>query len=167
LNEDRDFTFLLLAGAKDDPDYRYNVGIVNASDPLTTITIRIQPFQGDGEPFLDDNDFQVSRTVTLQPASHVQYNDIFNSLLGLGHTPDDTILKISFLQWSTGSSSPVVGMTVYGTMIDNRTQDPTSLLPAFGYPYDVECQWPPTEEKNTGGGSYPRVGRRPVEIPPR
>lgn len=167
LSEERNFTFLLLTGAKDDPDYRYNVGIVNASDPLTTITIRIQPFQGDGEPFLDDNDNQVSRTVTLQPASHVQYNDIFNSLLGLGHTPDDTILKISFLQWSTGSGSPVVGMTVYGTMIDNRTQDPTSILPAFGYPYDVECQWPPTGEKNTGGGSYPRVGRRPVEIPTR
>jgi len=167
VGDNGDFSFLLLTGAKDDAEYRYNVGVVNASDPLTTITLVIQPFQGNGEPYLNADESPIARIYTLPPAAHVQYNDIFFSQLGLGNTPDDTILKISFLQWTSGSSEPVVGMTVYGTMIDNQTQDPTAILPAFGYPYDVECQWPSTDAKSTGDRSYPRVTRRPVEIPSR
>jgi hypothetical protein len=168
IGENGDFSFLLLTGAKDDLDYRYNVGVVNASDPLTTITLTIQPFQGNGEPYLNDNGSEVVAVVTLPPASHVQYNDIFNSLLGLGSTPDDTVLNIGVLQWTSGSSEPVVGLTTYGTMIHNRTQDPTSILPAFAYPYNVECQWPaPDDAKSSPNGSYPRVTRRPVEIPSR
>jgi hypothetical protein len=167
VGEQGDFTFLFLTGAKDDAQYRYNVGIVNASDPLTSITVSIQPFQGNGEPYLDDNDAQVIRTINLPPAGRIQYDDIFNALLGLGNTPDDTILKIGFVGWSSGAGSPVVGMTVYGTMVDNRTQDPTAILPAFGYPYNIECQWPSPETKSANAGSYHRVSRRPVEIPPR
>jgi len=167
VSDNGDFSFLLLTGAKDDPEYRYNVGIVNASDPLTEITLAIQPLQGNGEPYLTENGEQVVRIIALPPAAHRQYNDIFNSLLGLGHTSDDTILKISFLQWTSGSSEAIVGMTVYGTMIDNKTQDPTAILPAFGYPYNVECQWPSSDAKSTPNGSYPRVTRRPIEIPSR
>jgi len=168
VSENGDFSFLLLTGAKDDPDYRYNVGMVNASDPLTTITLAIQPFQGNGEPYLDENESEVRRGITLPPAAHIQYNDIFESQLGLGDTPDDTILRIGVVQWTSGSSEPVVGMTVYGTMIDNKTQDPTSILPAFAYPYNVECQWPSQDDaKSSPNGSYPRVTRRPIEIPSR
>jgi hypothetical protein len=63
-----DFSFLLLTGAKDDPEYRYNVGILNASDPLTTITLSIQPFQGNGEPYLNEDGSEVVRVVTLPPS---------------------------------------------------------------------------------------------------
>jgi hypothetical protein len=167
VGEEGNLSFLLLTGAKEDARFRYNVGVVNASDPLTTITVSIQPFQGNGEPYLNDNESAVIRIVTLQPNAHVQYNDIFSLHLGLGDTPDDTILKIGVVQWSSGSSDPIVGMTVYGTMVDNRTQDPTSILPAFAYPYNVDCQWPSPDAKSTSGGSYPRVSRRPVEIPSR
>ncbi len=109
----------------------------------------------------------LAKIVTLPPAAHLQYVEIFSEQFGLENVSDDTILKISFLQWTSGSSEPVVGLTVYGTMIDNRTQDPTAILPAFGYPYNVECQWPSSDAKSTGDGTYPRVSRRPVEIPSR
>ncbi len=167
VGENGDFSFQLLTGAGQSADFRYNVGVVNASDPLTSITITLQPFQGNGEPFLNENDIEIARTVVLPPGAHVQYNSIFGSVFGLDEVPDDARLKISFVQWSSGSSSPIVGMTVYGTLIDNKTQDPTAVLPLFGSPYNVECQWPSDEAKSTGGGSYPRVGRRPVEIPSR
>ena len=166
VSEEGNFSFLLLTGAKDDSQYRYNVGIVNASDPLTSITVSVQPFQGNGEPYLNDDESEVVRVINLPPASRQQYDDIFNSLFGLGNTPDDTILKIGFLGWSSGAGSPIVGMTVYGTMVDNRTQAPTAILPAFGSPYNVECQWS-SEAKSSSGGSFSRVSRRPVEIPPR
>jgi len=168
ISDNGDFSFLLLTGAKGDTEYRYNVGVVNASDPLTTITLAIQPFQGNGEPYLNENGSEIVQFVTLAPAAQVQYNDIFRSQFGLEEVPDDTSLKISFLQWTSGSSEPVVGMTVYGTMIDNKTQDPTAILPAFAYPYNVECQWPSAEDaKSSPNGSYPRVTRRPIEIPSR
>ena len=103
----------------------------------------------------------------MPPAAHIQYNNIFSSFFGLGDVPDDTSLKITVFQWTSGSSEPIVGMTVYGTMIDNKTQDPTAILPVFGFPYNVECQWPSADAKSEGAGSYPRVSRRPVEIPSR
>jgi len=167
VSENGDFSFQFLTGAREDSEFRYNVGLVNASDPLTTITVAIQPFKGNGEAYLNgDGSFNV-RVVTLPPAAHLQYVEIFRQQFGLEDVPDDTILKISFLRWTSGSGEPVVGLTVYGTMIDNRTQDPTAILPAFGYPYNVECQWPSTDAKSTDNGSYPRVSRRPVEIPSR
>jgi len=167
VSDNGDFSFELLIGAGEDSEFRYNVGFVNASDPLTAITLSIQPIQGNGEPFLNENGTEIASVVTLPAAAHIQYVEIFRNQFGLEEVPDDTSLKISFLQWTSGSSEPVVGMTVYGTMIDNKTQDPTVILPAFGYPYNVECQWPSSDAKSSPNGSYPRVTRRPIEIPSR
>jgi len=167
VGENGNFTFELLTGAGEDAEFRYNVGLVNASDPLTTITLSLQPIQGNGEPFETENGTVAASIVNLPPSGHIQIVEVFNDRFGLEDVPDDTILKVGFVSWTSGSSEPVVGMTVYGTMIDNKTQDPTAILPAFAYPYNVECQWPSTDAKRTGGGSYPTVSRRPVEIPSR
>jgi hypothetical protein len=167
VGDNGDFSFLLLTGAGETDDFRYNVGLINASDPLTQITITIQPFQGDGEPFTDNEGFELLRTLIMPPASHIQYESIYTTLFGLEDVPPDAHLKISVVQWSSGAAQPVVGLTTYGTLIDNVTQDPTAILPLFGHPYNVECQWPSTDAKSAGSGSYPRVTRRPVEIPSR
>jgi hypothetical protein len=167
VSENGNFSFLLLTGAQENAEFRYNVGLVNASDPLTSITISVQPVAGNGEPIETEDGPIAARITTLPPAAHLQFVEIFSEQFGLDEVPDDTTLKIQVVQWTSGSSEPVVGMTVYGTMIDNKTQDPTAILPAFGYPYNVECQWPSTDAKNDGVGSYPRVTRRPVEIPSR
>jgi hypothetical protein len=167
VSENGDFSFELLTGGDESEDFRFNVGFLNASDPLTTITVVLQPFRPNGEPFPSAEGGEISAIVTMPPASHVQYNSIFTSLFGFGSVPEGTTLKISVMQWNSGSSEPVVGMTMYGNLIDNTTQDPTAILPVFGYPYNVECQWPSTGTKSAGGGSYPRVSRRPVEIPSR
>ena len=167
VGENGNFSFQVLTGAIENNQFRYNVGIVNASDPLTTITILIQPFDADGEPYRNENDIIISRTLTMAPAAHSQYNNIFSSLLGMDEVFEGTSLEISVIQWTSGSSAPVVGITTYGTLIDNTTQDPTAILPVFAYPYNVDCQWPTSDAKNTSGNAYPFVSRRPVEIPSR
>lgn len=167
VGEGRNFSFQMLTGAAENERYRYNVGLVNASDPLTTITVLIEPYQGNGEPYLDENEEPIVLTSTLPPNSHLQFNNIFSSRLGIDLAPLNSMLKITVVGWSSGSNEPVVGMTAYGTYIDNRSQDPTAILPAFGYPYNVDCQWPPNDEKGSRAGAYPRVSRRPVEIPSR
>jgi len=162
------FSFQILTGAGQDEDMRYNLGILNASDPLTTITVSIQPFRGNGEPFFDINGNEMIEIVNMPPVSHVQYNSVLASLFDLAAAPDDVTIDVSFVRWGSNNNQPVVGMTVYGTFIDNHTNDPTAILPAFGYSYDVECQWPAadgTAAAKTGG--FPRAGRRTLEIPPR
>ncbi len=167
LSDEGDFTFQILSGAAQNTDFRYNVGILNASDPLTSITLVLQPFKGDGEPFRDSNDNPVLRSVTMPPMSHVQYNNIMSSLFGLSEVPNDTTIDVGFVSWTSANSQPVVGMTVYGTMIDNRTDDSTAILPAFAFPYNVECQWPPSGGTKAEVGGIQRVSDRPLEIPPR
>jgi hypothetical protein len=167
VSDEGDFSFQILSGAQADEDFRYNVGILNASDPLTSITLVIQPFQGDGEPILDANDNPILRPVTMPPSSHVQYNNAMSTLFGLDDVPADTTLDVSFVSWSSANSMPVVGMTVYGTMIDNKTNDSTAILPAFAFPYDIECQWPSSSGKKTATGGIRRVWDRPLEIPPK
>jgi hypothetical protein len=160
-DDEVNYSFQVLNGATQSEDFRYNVGILNASDPLTSITVVIQPFNGNGEPFLDINGNEVLEVIGMPPASHVQYDNALLSLFGFVSAPADTRLDISLVQWSSGNSLPVVGMTVYGTFIDNSTNDPTAILPAFAYPYNVDCIWDFPDEKSG------RVSRRPVDIPPR
>jgi hypothetical protein len=167
VSDDANFSFQILSGAAADTDYRYNVGILNASDPLTTITLLLQPFKGDGEPFLDDNDNPIVKTVTMPPVSQVQYNNILTSLFGLEDVPNDTTIDVAFISWASANSQPVVGMTIYGTMIDNQTNDPTAILPAFAYPYNIDCQWPSSGGTKSSFGGIRRVSDRPLEIPPR
>ncbi len=168
ISDNGDFSFLILTGAGEDDDFRYNVGVVNASDPLSTITIVIQPFQGDGEPFLDENDFEISRVVTMPPLTHIQYNNIMSTFFGIDEAPNDITIDVTVLGWASGSGDPIIGMTTYGNMIDNRTNDPTAILPLFAFSYNVDCQWPPNDAKILGkSAGAPRVSRRPVGIPPR
>lgn len=166
-NDDRNFSFQLLAGADGGDDFRYNIGILNASDPLTTITLSIKPIQGNGEPFLDLDGLPIVRLETLPPLGHVQYNDVLFNLFNFAVAPDDITIEIAFVSWNSGSSEPVVGLTTYGTLIDNSTNDPTAILPAFAFPYDVECQWPPAEEGAAKMQGFPPPTRRPLEIPGR
>ena len=49
-------------------------------------------------------------------------------------------------------------------MVNNNTGDPTSILPSFAYPYDVECMWGGTPPVGAGKGAV--VKRRPIVIPP-
>ncbi len=167
VSDQGNFSFQILSGAAANTDFRYNVGILNASDPLTTITLLIQPFHGDGEPFRDANDNVILYPVSMPPMSQVQYNNVLSSLFSLDDVPNDTTIEITFVSWASANSQPVVGMTVYGTMIDNRTDDPTAILPAFAFPYDIECQWPSSGGTKTAVGGIRRVSERPLEIPPR
>jgi len=161
ISENGDFSFLTLAGATEDNKFRYNVGVLNASDPLSTITIVIQPFQGNGEPFLDANENEISQTVIMPPLAQVQYNNVMSTVFGIDTAPADTTIDVTVAAWASGAADPIIGMTTYGTMIDNRTNDPTAILPLFAFPYNIECQWP---AKIAGAR---RVNRRPVEMPAR
>jgi len=168
VGENGDFSFQLLTGAVENEEFRYNVGVLNASDPLSTITIVLQPFQGNGEPFLDENENEISETVVMPPLAQIQYNSVISTLFGIDSAPNDITIDVSVVAWVSGGAEPIIGMTVYGNLIDNNTNDPTAILPAFAFPYNIDCQWPSSDDQKQGKSfGAPRVNRRPVAIPAR
>ncbi|MEN8165658.1 MAG: hypothetical protein ABFS37_16135, partial [Acidobacteriota bacterium] len=105
VSDQGDFSYLLLDGARDDEFFRYNIGLVNTSDRQTTLVMRIEPIQPDGQPFLGDTDLPVALTVTLPPLAHVQYFQIFSNIFGLADIAQARF-KISIDQWSTTGTDP-------------------------------------------------------------
>ena len=158
VREDIDLSFQVLVGGAENDDYRYNVGVVNASDPQTRITVQLKPLQPDGTAFPSAFGGDLVSTVVLPPLAHVQFNQVFPSLLGLVTELENITIQVSILAWETSSVRPIVGMTTYGSYVDNSSNDPTTVLPTFAYPYDIDCMW-------SDGGEKAGGGRRPVEMP--
>jgi hypothetical protein len=155
-----DFSFEELTGGEEGGGLRFNVGVVNASDPLTSLSVVIQPFQPNGEPYLDSEGEEIASLVTLFPAAHVQLFRPFMTEWDLLDVEEASV-RVSIEAWSSQSPNPVVMMTSYGSVVHNSTNDPSTVLPSFAYPYDVECMW-----GGDGGAKTERLGnRRPVEIP--
>lgn len=160
VDDTTDFSFEQLTGGEEGGGLRYNVGVLNASDPQTTLTIAIQPYQASGEPYRDADDNEIVSIITMPPASHVQLFRPFRDEWDLADTEGATV-RVSIEAWSSLSPNPVPLITSYGSVIVNNTNDPSTVLPSFVYPYDVDCMW-------GGGGTVKRarVDRRPVEMPP-
>jgi hypothetical protein len=158
-----DFSFQILTGGTENQDFRYNVGVLNASDPQTLLTVTVQPFQPSGEPFLDELDNPQITTITMPPLSHFQWTQILRSIFGLEDV-EQVMMKVSILRWSSTSDSATPALTSYGSVIDAVTNDATTVLPSFASPFNVECMFP--SEKRAIGDGMPRVTARPLRVPP-
>ncbi len=156
-----DFSFQVLVGGADTDILRYNVGMFNASDQQTSVVLTLQPFQADGSPFLNDAEEERKLTVSLPPLAHVQYNRLLQSVWALEDVAVATV-KVSFASWFTNNPEPIPLFTSYGSVIDGRTNDPTTISPSFATPYNVDCMWPSEEPPPKA-----RSGRRPLDIPSR
>jgi hypothetical protein len=154
-----DLTFEDLTGGEETSRLRYNVGVVNASDAQTSLTVRIQPFQSNGEPFLDDEDIEIATILNMPPASHVQLFRPFRDEWELTDT-EGAIVRIKILAWTSSGPNPIPMLTSYGSVVNNNTSDPSTVLPSFAYPYDIECMWGEPMKRSNGS-------RRPIEIPAR
>ena len=164
ISDERDLTYMVLNGGEETDRFRYNVGLLNVSDPQTQITVALEAFQADGEPFVDDEGNPRIAIQTVPPLAHLQWFRVFSTLWGIDEV-ESAIIKVSFIAWQSSAPDPVPGFVAYGSMIDNSVNDPTTIMGAFGEPLDVECVWPPD-----GGTPAAPIGppaRRPLNIAPR
>ena len=162
VSEQGDFSYLVLDGAKETEEFRYNLGVVNTSDRQTTLIMKIEPIQPDGQPFLFEGETPMSVTVTLPPLAHIQYFQIFSSVFQLNDVAQARF-KVSIEQWSTTGTDPHPTFTAYGSLVDNGSNDPTTYSPTFEFPYNVDCMWPTDD-----GSGEPKVYgdlRRVLEMP--
>ncbi len=164
VGEGYDLTYEELTGGQEGGGIRFNVGVLNASDPLTSLTVQIQPYQPDGEPYLDENDEEIFTLLAMPPASQVQLFRPFRDDWGLEDV-DLASVRVSLISWASAAAEPVPMMTSYGSIVNNNTGDPSSVLPSFAYPYNVDCIW--GEGGGEGVDKDASVSRRPVEIPPQ
>ncbi len=171
VTDEVNFSYQMLSGAVQNSSYRYNLGILNASDPDTTIAVAIQALKPDGELFRDENDNPVRTLVTMPPLSHVQYTEILSSL-GIG-TADQVTMRVSFVGWSSTGSDPRPAFTSYGSVVNAGSNDPATVLPTFAFPFNVDCMFPDTSTTTLEGKSGSEIGSgerrtdRPLEVPPR
>jgi hypothetical protein len=164
IGDDFDFTFMILTGGEETAHYRYNLGLLNASDPQTEITVALQAFQANGEPYTNDEGDPLIALQRVPVLAHLQWYRVFSTLWDLEEV-EAAMIKVSFVAWASTAPDPIPAFITYGSLIDESSDDPTTILGSFADPYDIECMW--------DGGGTPvapkggRISRRPVEIAPR
>jgi len=99
----------------EDPDSRANVGCVNGS---------IEPVRINVELFDDEGTFLETKTMDLGPYSNNQINQVFG-----GYGPVSGYVDV----WADDLDALY---TCYGSVLDNETSDPTTILP------QVPCEVP-------------------------
>jgi len=166
VSEERDFSYMILTGAEQTDDYRFNLGIVNASDPQTTITVSFQAFQPNGDPYLDEDGDPLIALQIVPPAAHLQFFRIFSTFWGIDEAPP-SMIKVAFVAWASSSPDPIPLFVTYGSLVDSRSNDPSTVMGSFAYPFDVDCMFP----SDTGGEGVVAAPLRqtshPVQMPPR
>lgn len=165
---EKDLSFQLISGARDDDTFRFNLGLFNTSDPQTSIQLLIEPFDSTGERLLDENGQARAKVVRLGPFGQTQLFRTLRDDFGVTNV-SDVLLRISFSFWSTTGTDPVPTFTSYGSLIDGRTNDPTTLLPSFAFPYDISSIWTIPDGGTTAAitrlGSPAKVRLRPIRMP--
>jgi hypothetical protein len=148
----------------------YNIGILNTSDPQTRITVLIQPFDTNGDPFLDANEDEIFLYQSLEQLAHTQINDV-PQYLGI-ESAEQVMFRVSLYSWETNSPSPIPTFLTYGMIVDSSSSDAFPVLPSFEVPYDVECMWSSATDKKLRAGSVEEAvrlrrqhERRPLQLP--
>lgn len=163
-----DFSYQTLNISAVDPAMRFNVGILNSSDPQTSVTFEIKPFDLAGEPFLREDETEISMVAILPPLAQMQYTNILRGGFGLGDEDQVGTVVVRVLQWNTNSVDPRPRFTIYGSLVDNRSNDSTTVLPSFDAPFNIDCIWEPvTDPKVAGVDAERRVETRSLDIPER
>ena len=132
---DKGLDHVVFMGIKEDTDYRTNLGLVNVSDELTSLTVQVTLTAADGTELK-------TIYVPLPPLAYVQYDQVAKGLLGLtdeqlAQLPGAT-LKVSVTAWTSGAGSPHPALMCYLSRVDNHTNDPVYLEQTFDpeLPYD-------------------------------
>lgn len=132
---------LSINGVRSNADYRTNIGLVNASQFSSTV-LRLHLFNSTGTQAGEMDQ-------TLGPLGRIQFpvTQIAAGFTGDGYV---TVEQVSATP-TPGQGDAVPGFFAYGSLLDNRTNDPTTLEAEFNVPLPFECVY----------AAKPQ-GRRPV-----
>lgn len=153
---DRGLDEVWITGIQQNEQYRSNLGFANASEYSTT-TLNLSLYNADGSLF-------GTNTVTLGPVGHTQQNvaNLFPGFTGQGYVvvqqpatgvaPTDPDNEDPFF----ASGAP--GFFAYGSVLDNATDDPTTLEAVYPVEFDYDSVYGPLK---MGNEDVRRLVRRP------
>lgn len=120
---------LSINGVRNNADYRTNIGLVNASQFSSTI-LRLRVFNSTGAQVGEMDQ-------TLGPLGRIQFpvTQIAAGFSGDGYV---TVEQLSATA-TPGQSDAMPGFFAYGSLLDNRTSDPTTLEAQFNVPLPFDC----------------------------
>jgi hypothetical protein len=128
---------LSINGVRNTADYRTNVGLVNASQFSSTV-LRVRLFNTTGT--------QIGElSQPLGPLGRVQFpvTQIASGFTGDGYI---TVEQLSATP-APGQSDAVPGFFAYGSLLDNRTSDPTTLEAQFNGALPFSCVYGATAQR--------------------
>jgi ferredoxin len=120
---------LSINGVRNNADYRTNIGLVNASQFSSTV-LRLRVFNNTGTQVGEMNQ-------TLGPLGRIQLpvTQIAAGFTGNGYV---TVEQVSATP-TPAEADAVPGFFAYGSLLDNRTNDPTTLEAQFSAPLPSDC----------------------------
>lgn len=117
---------VFMAGIRQTTTFRSNVGVTNASTDYSMV-LRVSLFSNAGQPVGTTN-------LTLQPLGHIQANiaNLFAGFTGNGYVVVD---QLSFTRVTPvtepPNQTPIPGFFAYASLLDNASNDPTTLESQF------------------------------------
>lgn len=123
------FQNVVINGARQDANFRTNIGVVNSSAYSST-TLRLSLFSPTAQ-LLGQTE------LTLAPLAHSQQaiTNFFPGFTGNGYV---VVEQVAFTP-KAGVTDAAPGFFAYGSTIDGRTGDPTTLEAIFDEPLDAGC----------------------------
>jgi hypothetical protein len=128
---------LSIDGIRNNANYRTNLGLVNASQFSSTV-LRVRLFNNNGT-LVGEMD------QTLGPLGRIQFpvTQIAAAFTGDGYV---TVEQVSATPTS-GEGDALPGFFAYGSLLDNRTSDPTTLEAHFDVPLPFGCVYGSTGQR--------------------
>ena len=167
--ESKGYNRVVLAGIRQDDDYRTAVGVVNVSDPLTTVYAELILRGADGTELS-------KRAVVLLPLAHEQFDLAVWDFFGVEATTDvvGATVDVRMQLWESQAGNPVPALMAYASRVNNRTNDPVQLEQTWlsELPWDCVYNGNCTGVGAAGAtGSMPGAAgphwRRPLDPPVR
>ena len=151
------------SGFREDASYRTAIGMVNISDPTTVLSVHATLVASDGTQLAEAWE-------TLGPLAHRQWDNAAQSLFGLadGVTVAGATVSVSVASWQSTGAEPTPALIVYGSRVDNTTNDPTYLEQAFEVEFPWDCVFNGNCTSAKAFTSTPAAAhRRPLRPPQR
>jgi hypothetical protein len=158
--EARGYNKVVLAGIRQDSAYRSAVGVVNISDPLTTVYAELTLKGADGTQLSQ-------RSVIMLPLAHQQFDLAVWNFFGVDPLTDVVggTVEVRISLWESQAGNPVPALMAYASRVNNRTNDPVQLEQAWlgELPWDCVYNGKCTGVSAQSAGSA-RL-RRPLDPP--
>jgi hypothetical protein len=158
--DSRGYNKVVLSGIRQDTAFRTSVGIVNISDPLTTVYAELTLKGADGTELGQES-------VVMLPLAHQQFDLAVWNFFGVDVLQDvvGATVEVRISLWESQAGNPVPALMAYASRVANRTNDPIQLEQAWLGELPWDCVY---NGRCTGVSAQSAGGtrlRRPLDPP--